>query len=182
VLNNQHFQPQLRDSFIIESICGFDIKMVRETEQIVLESLCEKITDRFEYIAEIYVAHAPSALDVSWLHITVHTTEADSLKQSLEITTAEKSAVMVDTGRAKPLSIPFDVMATIDGPGHRQGINGTTVYMNDRVMSADSRELDTGLLMLRQKLAGECPSCGDSVESFSNHYKKSRICRERERI
>lgn len=154
--------------------------MVRESERIVLESLFQEITNRFEYIAEIYVAHSPSALDVSWLHITVHTTEAESLRQPLEITTAEKSEVMIDTGRAESLSVPFDVMATIDGAGHKQGISGTTVYMDKNIMRAKSRELDTGLPILRQKIAGECPSCGDTVESFDDHYKTSRMCREEE--
>ena len=49
----------------IESICDFDINVVRESERIVLESLFQEITNRFEYIAEIYVAHSPSIIDVS---------------------------------------------------------------------------------------------------------------------
>nr|ABQ75921.1 hypothetical protein [uncultured haloarchaeon] len=110
----------------------------------------------------------------------MHTTEAESLKQPLEITTAEKSGMMIDTRRAESLFIPFDVMATIDGGGHRQGINGTTVYMSKNIISAESRELDIGLSILRQKIAGECPSCGDTVESFNDHYKTSRMCREEE--
>ncbi|GGI97082.1 hypothetical protein GCM10008995_03800 [Halobellus salinus] len=89
---------------------------------------------------------------------------------------------MIDTGEAQPLSLPFDVMATVDGPGHLQGSDGTTVYMADNVKGAESRELDAGLSILRQKLAGVCPSCGDEIESVDDHYRESRTCREAERV
>jgi hypothetical protein len=70
----------------------------------------------------------------------------------------------------------------VDGAGHIQGSEGTTVYLDDNVMRAEPRELDTGLSILRQKVAGVCPSCGDDVESFGNHYRDSRECREAERV
>ncbi len=154
--------------------------MVQETEQIGIESLIDDLSDRFGYIAEVYVAHLPSASDVAQLHITVHTGEAESLEQYLDFTSADE--VTIDTGQAEPLSLPFDVMATVDGAGHIQGAEGTTVYMSDNVMGAEPRELDAGLSILRQKVAGVCPSCGDDVESFSNHYRDSRTCREAERV
>lgn len=57
------------------------------------------------------------------------------------------------------------------------------VEMADSVIGAESRELDTGLSMLRQKLAGKCPACGETVEeSFSDHYRDNRTCREAERV
>jgi hypothetical protein len=154
--------------------------MVQETEQIGIESLIKKLFDRFDYIAEIHVTHIPSASDVSQLHITVHTGEAESLEQYLDFTSADE--VTIDTGKAEPLSLPFDVMATVDGAGHIQGSEGTTVYMDDNIRGAESRELDAGLSILRQKVAGVCPSCGDDVESFGNHYRDSRTCREAERV
>jgi hypothetical protein len=154
--------------------------MERKTEQIGIESLIEHITDRFGYIAEIYVAHLVSASDVSQLHITVHTGEAESLQHYLELTSAEK--VTVDTGEAEPLSLPFNMIATVDGAGHIQGTEGTTVYMDDNVMGAESRELNAGLSMLRKKLAGECPVCGDKIETFRDHYRDSQECREAERV
>lgn len=66
--------------------------------------------------------------------------------------------------------------------GHIQGSEETTVYMADNVIGAESRELETGLSMLRQKVTEVCPSCGDDVESFGNHYRDSRTCREAERV
>lgn len=170
----------MEDNFLFLFSCDFIAKMVQETEQIGIESLIDKLFDRLGYVAEIYVAHLPSASEVAQLHITVHTGEADSLEQSLDLTTADE--VAVDTGEAEPLSVPFDVMATVDGAGHPQGTEGTTVYIADDVMGAESRELETGLSMLRQKVAGVCPSCGDDVESFGNHYRDSRTCREAERV
>ena len=154
--------------------------MERKTEQIGIESLIEHITDRFDYIAEIHVAHLVSASDVDQLVITVHTGEANSIEQYLDLTTANE--VTIDVGEADSLSLPFDVMATVYGAGHIQGSKGTTVYMADNVMGAESRGLETGLTMLRQKLAGVCPACDDEIETFHDHYRESRECREAERV
>jgi hypothetical protein len=63
-----------------------------------------------------------------------------------------------------------------------QGTEGTTVYMADNVVGAEPRELETGLSMLRKKLAGECPVCGDKIETFRDHYRDSRTCQEAERV
>jgi hypothetical protein len=76
-------------------------------------------------------------------------------------TTADE--VTIDTGEAEPLSLPFDVMATVDGAGHIQGSEGTTVYMDDNVIGAEPREVDAGLSILRQKVAGVCPFCGSAI-------------------
>ena len=154
--------------------------MIEETEQIGIESLIDELFDRFGYVAEIYVAHLPSASEVAQLHFTVHTGEADSLEQSLDLTSADE--VTIDTGEAEPLSLPFDVMASADGAGHIQGSDGTSVYLDDNVMRAESRKVDAGLSILRQKVAGICSSCGDDVESFGNHYRDSRTCQEAERV
>ena len=154
--------------------------MVQETEHIDIESLIDDLFERFGYIAEVYVAHLPSASEVTQLHITVHTADAESFEDYLDFTSTDE--VTIDTGQAEPLSLPFDVMVTVDGAGHIQGSEGTTVYMDDNVMGAEPRELDAGVSILRQKVAGACPSCGDDVESFSNHYRDSRTCREAERV
>lgn len=154
--------------------------MVKKTEQIGIESIIDDLFDRYEYIAEVYVAHLPYASKVDQLHITAHTGEAESFEDYLDLTTADE--VTIDTGETEPITLPFDVMATVHGAGHIQGSEGTTVYMDDNVMGADPREVDAGLSMLRQKVAGVCPSCGDDVESFSNHYRDCRTCREAERV
>jgi hypothetical protein len=98
---------------------------------------------------------------------------------NLDLTADE---VTVDTGNAEPLSLPFDVMAKVNGAGHIQGSDRTTVYLDDNLMRAEPRGLETGLSMLRQKVAGICPLYGDDVESFSNHHRDSRTCREAERV
>jgi len=154
--------------------------MSKETKQIAIESLLEQINDQFDYIAEIYVAHLPLAPNVSDLHITVHTDEAESFEEYIEITSADE--VVVDIGESKSVSLPFDVRATCDGPGHIHGSEGTTVYMSDNVMGAKSRELDTGLSILRQKLAGVCPSCEESVETIISHYRDNHTCQRAERV
>ena len=154
--------------------------MVQETEQIGIESLIEELTDRFCYTAEIYVAHLPSASDVSQLIFTVHTGEADSFEQFVTVASAEE--VTIDVGEADPLSLSYDVIATVDGVGHIQGTEGTTVYMDENVEGAKPRELDDGLRMLRQKLAGVCPSCEAEVGTFDEHYRDSLECQQAERV
>ena len=154
--------------------------MEERNEHIGIELLTEKIFNQFGYVAEIYVAHLPSPSEIARLHITVHTGEAESFEEYLDLTSADE--VTIDAGETEPLSLPFDVMATVDGAGHIQGAEGTTVYMADNVMGAKHREVDTGLSMLRQKLVDVCPSCGEKVGSFSDHHRKSRSCREAERL
>jgi hypothetical protein len=154
--------------------------MISKNEQIAFDSLIEQINNEFGDIAEIYVAHLPSASEVDQLSITVHTGKAESFEQYVEIASVEEATI--DVGEAEPLCVPFEVVATLDGPGHVQGAEGTTVYMSESVLGAESRELDAGLSILRQKVAGVCPSCGDDVESFGNHYRDSRTCREAERV
>jgi hypothetical protein len=154
--------------------------MVHENEHIGIESLIDDLFDQFGYIAEVYIAHLPSTSEVAQLHITVHTGEAESLEQYLDLTTADE--VTIDTGQAESLSLPFDVMATVGGAGHIQGSEGTTVYMDDNVTGAESRELDAGLSILRQKVAGVCPSCGAEVDTFAGHYRDRQECRQAERV
>jgi hypothetical protein len=162
----------------LEPSYNFVAKMTEKAEGIGIESLFENIFDRLNHVAEVYVAHLPSASEVTKLHITVRTGEADSMKQYLDVTTADK--VMIDIGDAEPLLLPFDAMATVDGPGHIQGIEGTTVYLADNARSAESRELEVGLSVLRQKLAGMCPCCDDEVDTLRDHYTGMSPCREEE--
>ena len=156
------------------------LEMEEKTKQLTIESLIEQINNRFEDIAEIFVAHLPIASKVSQLHITVHTGEAESLEQYIEITPADE--VAIDIGETEPLSIPFQVMATFDGPGHIHGSEGTTIYMSNDVIGAEPRELDTGLSILQKKLARICPSCEEEIEKLGKHYAENFACQEAERV
>ncbi|AEN07309.1 hypothetical protein Halar_0034 (plasmid) [halophilic archaeon DL31] len=144
------------------------------------KTLLEQIKNQFDEITEIYVAHLPTVTDVSKLHITIHTDEAESLEQYIELTAADE--VIVDIGEDEPVILPFQVMATFDGPGHIDYNEGTTVYMADSVLGVESRELDTGLTILRQKLAGVCPSCRDYVGDVWYHYIDNYSCRRVEEL
>jgi hypothetical protein len=143
-----------------------------------IESLIEKIKNRFDYIAEIHVEH-PTFPDGSQLIVIVHSGEAESFEQHLDLTSADE--VTIDTGEANPLSFPFFVTATLFGPGHIQGLGGTTVYMAEDVGGAEPRELDTGIEILRKKLAGMCPICEEEMKLL-DHYTESPSCREAERV
>ncbi|ERG97568.1 MAG: hypothetical protein J07HQX50_01595 [Haloquadratum sp. J07HQX50] len=180
-VKNRTSDPKIRDTFIIDAACNYIGKMKRKTEQIGIESLVKKSFDKFMSVSEIHIAHLPFAPEVDQIHLTVHTgATIKSFEQSLELTSAHEA--LIDVGEAEPLALPFTVMATIDRSRHIQGIKGTTVYMADNRMRAESRELETGLSILRQKLAGVCPSCHDSVDSFSDHYEENQSCQEANRV
>jgi hypothetical protein len=146
---------------------------------IQIEFLIEKIKNRFDDIAEIHVEH-PTFPDGSQLIVIVHSGEAESFEQHLDLTSADE--VTINTGEANPLSLPFDMMATYQGPGHIQGSGGTTVYMAEDVEGAEPRELDTGIEILRKKLAGMCPICEEEVKLLDHYTRKSPSCREAERV
>jgi hypothetical protein len=154
--------------------------MVKEVNKIQVESLIAEINDRFDDIAEIHVAHLPTASEGAQLVITVHTGEVDSFEQFVTVASAEE--VTIDVGNADPLSLPYDVITTVDGAGHIQGVEGTTLYMSDDVIGAESRDLETGLSMLRQKLAGMCPFCEAEVDTFGGHYRDSLECQQAEKV
>jgi hypothetical protein len=62
------------------------------------------------------VAYLLFASEVTQLHITVHTGDAESLEQYVDLTTADE--VTTDTAEAEPLSFPFDLLATVNVPDH----------------------------------------------------------------
>jgi len=145
---------------------------------IPLETLLETIHGRFEHVAEIHAAHLPTLPDVSELWITVHTEDADSLEEYLDVSSA--THVTIDTGDEAPLRLPYTVIATFAGPGHVQDAEGTTVYMAENVLGAGARDLETGLARLQQKLSGTCPTCGVQAKRLSQHYNEERECAEAE--
>lgn len=140
-----------------------------------ITELVERIVNKFDYVAEIHVAHLPTVDEVSCLVITVHTGEADSFEEPLDEFAGYHA--LVDVGDADPLELPVNVLATYDGVGHLQGSQGTTVYMADDVLGAEPRSLDEGLTRLRQKLAGVCPMCRERTDAIGQHYRESRDCR-----
>lgn len=145
---------------------------------IPLETLLRTTYDQFEHVVEIHVAHLPTLPDVSELWITVHTEDADSLEEYLDVSSA--THVTIDTGDEAPLRLPYTVIATFAGPGHVQGAEGTTVYMAENVLGAGARDLETGLARLQQKLSGTCPTCGVQAKRLSQHYNEERECAEAE--
>lgn len=62
----------------------------------------------------------------------------------LDLTSADK--VTLDTGEVDPLSIPINMIATVDRAGHIQGTEGTTLYMADNVWGAEEQEVEERLI------------------------------------
>jgi hypothetical protein len=145
---------------------------------IPLETLLQTIHDQFEHLVEIHVAHLPTPSEVSKLLITVHAGDATSLEEYLDVSSA--TYVTIDTGKNSTKRLPYTVVATFDGPGHVQGTDGTTVYCAENVLGAGTRDLETGLARLRQKLSGTCPTCGMQTKRLSQHYNEARECAEAE--
>lgn len=154
-------------------------KITSSEKNISIESLIKQITNLFDDITEIHINHHPSISEVTHLIITIHTSEAESYEQYID--PANIDEVTIDTDEAEPLSIPFDIISTFDSPGHPQGGTGTTVYMAENVWGAESRELETGLSVLQQKMDGVCPICKEAVE-FQDHYTGISPCRKAERV
>jgi hypothetical protein len=147
-----------------------------QADGITLETLLQTIHSQFEHVAEIHIAHLPILPEVSELRITVHAGDADSREEYLDVSPA--THVTIDTADEVPLQLPYTVVATFNGPGHVQGIEGTTVYMAENVLGADARDLETGLTQLHQKLNSICPTCGVQAESLRQHYHEERACAE----
>jgi len=148
--------------------------MIGENKSIGIEELIDEVRAQFENIAEIYVWHRLSGID-----IVVHTDEADSFEKYLDM---PHDMVEIDIDEADPLCVEFNVRATYDGPGgHFQGAEGTTIYMWENVRGAKSRDLDEGLTRLWEKLAGKCPTCGNEVDDLSSHYRENEDCAEDDR-
>jgi hypothetical protein len=154
--------------------------MFEINNQIRLEQLIKQIFSRYSNVAEIYVAHIPSVSDISQLHITVHTAEVDSYVQSPNLTVADEATVRI--GEDEELAIPFAITVTCDGPGHPQASAGTTVYVSDDVKGAKPRYVEDGTEILREKLAGRCPSCKKQIPNLGDHLSRSSTCREYERV
>ena len=148
--------------------------------RISLELLIKKIFDRYEEVAEIYVAHYPSLSDISQLLITVNTGNVESYVEHPELTLANE--VTVRTGESEQTIIPFNITVTCDGAGHPQGATGTTLYMADDVRGVEPRDVETGRDLLRQKLAGMCPVCMCKVTNLGDHFVRNEGCRESERV
>jgi hypothetical protein len=147
---------------------------------ISVESLTDKLFERFDNAVSVHVHHLPSATEVSQLIIKVHTGDADSFEEYVDLVPA--SDVTIDVGQSDPLKLPYDIMATMDGPGGMQGSEGTTIYMSETVNGAESRDLDNGLTRLQKKLGGNCPACGEAVDSLRDHHREQHPCREEERL
>jgi hypothetical protein len=147
-----------------------------QSDGIQIDTLLQGVRSYFDYVAEIHVSHLLLSGEITRLDITVHTGEASSGEDYLDI--ASETNTVIDTGEETPLQLPYTVMATNLGPGHVQGFEGTTVYMAENVIGANARDMETGLSRLRQKLSNVCPTCGEQVEQLSTHYREQRTCTE----
>lgn len=154
--------------------------MFTNKNQISLEMLIKKIFEQFENIAEVYVAHIPTVSDVSQLMFTVNTGDVDSYVEYPELTLADEVTVRITED--EQLAVPFRILATSDGAGHPQASAGTTIYMSDDVRGAEPRNKQDGAVILRDKLAGRCPSCGNEVSNLGDHFIRNSVCREYEQV
>ena len=152
-----------------------------------IESAVEQITNEYDEIAEIHIWHEPLLNDLDYpdvvpsIHIRVYTGEAES-DEEWRNDLIEADYLTVDIGHEEPLEIPFEVMATFLGPGNIQGDVGTTIYMAENVTGSDSRSVETGLEIFREKLAAQCPTCEESLDETSSlidHYRSSQSCIKR---
>lgn len=154
------------------------IKPEEEEDEVFLETLVETVYAEFDDIAEIHVDHLQTASEFTQLIITVHTVEAESYEEWLDIAPASHVSITTDDGIT--FRAPYSVLASYSGPGHINGPEGTTVYTASNVLGSEPRDLSEGLRILQQKLSGFCPTCGESSENLRQHYHDQRKCAEAE--
>jgi hypothetical protein len=159
--------------------------MINDT--IKLPELVEKLKREYNDIAAVYIWHRMlleklnSTDGASVIHIRVYTGEANSAEDWRDDLVGA-DYVTVDIGEEDSVVIPFDIIATYFGADGRQQTFGTTVYMADNVIGGDPRNVETGLDIFREKLAGQCPTCKEPFEdpiSLRGHNRSSRACVKR---
>lgn len=154
--------------------------MVQTNQRRTLEQVINQLLDRYEHIAEIHVSH-PNLSDAdSYLQIKICTSAADGYEEYLDI--LPSGEVAVKTATEESVTVPASVVATCTGPGSIQRAEGTIVHMADDVRGAEPRDVETGLSMVREKLAGQCPHCGATPDSFYDHYQANADCVEAEKL
>lgn len=152
--------------------------MEQTSEPQTLEQLVNQLMEEYEYIAAIHASHPTLAFSDPTLHIKIHTSAADGHEEHLDVIPSGEIKVNITTEES--VTVPASVIATCAGPGGIQRTEGTTIYKHDNVLGAEPRDAETGLSMVRQKLAGRCPHCGATPDSFYDHYSDNADCVEAE--
>ena len=129
--------------------------------EVELETVAEKVMNEFDSVASITIGHLASYKMPSNIRITVHTKEADSFEDYIQLFTPDHK-IVIDREEEK-IQAPFIVMATFDGPGTYDTVGGTTIYMNENVIGAEPIQLEDGLAYLRTKL--------ESPDQWSNDHR-----------
>jgi len=145
-----------------------------------LEQIISQLIEKFDHIAGIYVEHPNLSYSDSVLHISIFTGDIEEYHEYLDMPSSGK--VTVEAVTEESVTFSASVAATIDGPGGIQRTSGTIIHMADSVLGAQPRSVETGLSMVRHKVAGQCPHCGAAPDDLKEHYRNNTDCIEAEEI
>ena len=154
--------------------------MSQTNQHQTLEQVVNQLIDKFEDVAGIHINHPNLSYSGTELHIKIFTGDIEGTHEYLDIPSSGK--VTVEAVTEESVTFSASVLATIDGPGGIQRTSGTTVYMADSVLGAQPRSVETGLSMVRHKVAGQCPHCGAAPDDLKEHYRNNTDCIEAEEI
>ena len=121
------------------------------TAEVSLEEVIETAIEKYDDVASVCVDHHSPDEPPMQLRITVFTGEAKSFQDQVGVFDA-KHRVVIPADEEDVTTVPFEVVATFDGPRNMDGMEGTPVYMSEDVVGAEPLELDKGIRYLREKL------------------------------
>ena len=119
-------------------------------QKVPIEKLITDLLSRFEDAVNINVDPVPEHENPGMLIISVHTGNA-GLEDNITLYEGKESRAVIESEAGEQFCLPFDVIATCDGP-KRESIGTTPVYMSDSVVGAEPVALDDGLDQLRAKI------------------------------
>lgn len=141
-------------------------RLLKETaNEVELQEVIQTAFEQFEHIACVTVAHLATYEEPTQLRISIHTGDVDGFEEYVDLYES-RSLVHIERGNEEDdLKVPFDVIATCDGPQTLNSQEMTTIFMQDSVIGSEEIELVTGLDYLHDKLSN--PDGWELTNSFS---------------
>ena len=145
--------------------------LIETTKTIPLREAIDIALDEFDDVACVVVNHLNFGADgVGNLCITIYTGDAGGFEEYLNLFGPEYRITFDNDESAPKRQYDFSFMATMFGPKSVNSAEGTTIYMAEDVLGAESLPLETGIEYLSDKLLNhsdwEQPSDPLSLQSI----------------
>lgn len=141
-------------------------RLLKETaNEVELDEVIRTAMDQFDYVACVSVAHLATYEEPTGIVIEIFTGDVDQFEETVDLYDSRYLINIKRDDGKDDLQVPFDVIATCDGPVTSNSAGQTTVFMHDNVIGAEEIELATGLEYLHDKLAK--PDDWEQINSFA---------------